>query len=42
MNTDLRQMAAVREPFYARFADAAVSNDGTPEETVQAILEVLK
>ena len=41
-NADLVQMAAAREPFYARFADATVSNDGTPEETVQAILEVLK
>lgn len=42
MNADLRRMAAVRDPLYARFADATVSNDGTPEETVQAILEVLK
>jgi hypothetical protein len=35
-------MAAAREPLYVRFADATVSNDGTPEETLQAILEVLK
>ena len=42
LNADLRQMAAVREPLYARFADATVSNDGSPEATVQAILEVLK
>ena len=41
-NADLAEMAAAREPFYARFADATVSNDGTAEETVQAILEVLK
>ena len=41
-NADLRLMAAAREPFYARFADVTVSNDGTPEETVQEILEVLK
>ena len=42
LNADLRNMAAVREPLYARFADATVSNDRNPEETVQAILEVLK
>ena len=41
-NADLRLMAAAREPFYARFADVTVSNDGTPEETVHEILEVLK
>ena len=35
-------MATAREPFYARFADVTVSNDGTPEETVHEILEVLK
>ena len=42
LNADLGRMAAVREPLYARFADVTVSNDGTPENTVQAILEVLK
>lgn len=41
-NADLRLMATAREPFYARFADVTVSNDGTPEETVLEILEVLK
>ena len=39
LTTDLREMARVREPLYARFADCTVSNDGTPEETVRAILE---
>ena len=42
LNADLKHMAAVREPCYARFADATVSNDGTPEETTEVILEVLK
>ena len=41
VNADLTKMAAVREPMYARFADLTVSNDGTPEETVQKILEAL-
>ena len=30
-----------RAPLYARFADAVVDNDGTPEETVEKILSVL-
>lgn len=42
LNADLAKMAAVRNPMYERFADVSVSNDGTPEETIQAILEVLK
>ncbi|MBQ9663254.1 MAG: shikimate kinase [Oscillospiraceae bacterium] len=42
LNADLEQMATVREPFYRRFADITVSNVGTPEETVRAILEALK
>ena len=41
LKADLREMAARREPMYARFADLTVSNDGTPEETVQVILEAL-
>lgn len=35
----LEQMYSVRKPLYARFADCAVSNDGTPEETVENILK---
>ncbi len=41
LNADLGEMAAKRGPMYARFADLTVSNDGSPEETVQAILEQL-
>ncbi len=41
LNADLKQMAAVRGPMYARFADVTVSNDGTPEETAEAILAAL-
>ena len=39
--TDLRVMAKKRMPLYERFADLTVSNDGTPEETLQTILEVV-
>lgn len=42
LGADLSAMYAVREPLYARFADFTVDNTGTPEETVDAILEVLK
>ena len=42
LNADLSEMAEVRNPMYERFADVTVSNDGTPEEAVQAIMEVLK
>lgn len=42
LGADLAAMYAVREPLYARFADFTVDNTGTPEETVDAILEVLK
>ena len=42
MNADLNRMAEIRNPMYERFADYTVSNDGTPDETVQSILEVLK
>ena len=42
LNADLAWMAETREPYYSSFADFTVSNDGTPEETVRAILEVLK
>ena len=39
--SDLAALYAQREPLYARFADAVIDNNGTPEETVQKILEVL-
>lgn len=42
LGADLSAMYAVREPLYAHFADFTVDNTGTPEETVDAILEVLK
>ena len=41
-NADLEEMAARREPFYARFADYTVDNNGLPEKTVDTILEALK
>lgn len=42
LGADLSAMYAVREPLYASFADFTVDNTGTSEETVDAILEVLK
>lgn len=42
LGADLGAMYAVREPLYARFADHTVDNSGTPEQSVDAILEVLK
>ena len=42
INADLSRMAEIREPYYTRFADFTVSNDGTPDDTVRAILEVLR
>lgn len=41
-NADLKQMFAVRDPLYERFADYTVDNNGEPEQTVQTILEVLQ
>lgn len=35
-------MFAKRAPMYAAFADHAVSNDGTAEETVAAILSIME
>ncbi len=37
----LADMYAIREPLYRQFSDLEISNDGTPEETVSRILEVL-
>ena len=42
VNADLNKMAAIRNPMYDRFADVTVDNNGTPEETVQEILEALR
>ena len=41
-NADLEAMYRIREPHYRRFADLTVSNDGSPDETVDRILEALK
>lgn len=41
-NADLEEMAARREPCYARFADYTIDNNGLPEKTVDTILEALK
>ena len=41
-NADLIKMAQEREPFYSRFADLTVSNNGTPEETAETVLEALR
>lgn len=39
---DLGKMYAVRKPLYEVFADILVENTGTPEETVQKILDALE
>ena len=41
-NADLKEMFAVRDPLYDRFADYTIDNNGDPEDTVHTILEVLK
>ena len=38
---DLEQMYAVRRPLYEAFADCAVDNDGSPEQTLARVLEVI-
>lgn len=38
----LQEMYRIRKPLYDHFADAAVDNNGTLEETLTAILEVLQ
>ena len=38
----LDAMFAKRAPMYAAFADHAVSNDGSAEETVAAILSIME
>ena len=41
-NADLKEMFAARDPFYDRFADYTIDNNGEPADTVNTILEVLK
>ena len=41
MGADLHAIEAVRGPLYRRFADITVSNDGTVDETLDALLEML-
>ena len=41
LKNDLREMYARRAPLYERFADHVVENDGSLDETLAAILEVL-
>lgn len=38
-SSDLSALYEARKPLYERFCDAAFDNDGTPEETVTAILQ---
>lgn len=40
LSRDLGQMYARREPMYRQFADAAVSNDGSVEQTVREIRRI--
>ena len=41
LRSDLHELYEKRRPCYERFADAVVDNNGSPEATVKAILEVL-
>jgi shikimate dehydrogenase len=41
LRSDPHELFLRRRPFYERFADLSVSNDGAPEETVRAIMEKL-
>ena len=42
LKNDLNEMYQKREPMYRRFADAAVDNNGSVEDTLAQILEVLQ
>ena len=42
LRSDLCELYERRRPSYERFADFSVSNDGTPEQTVRAIRDMLK
>ena len=41
LSGDLEEMYARRRPLYERFCDFSVSNDGTPDQTVRAILDAI-
>ena len=41
LQSDIGELYERRRPFYERFADLSISNDGTPEETVRAVMEKL-
>ena len=41
-STSLDALFAARRARYARFADHTIDNNGTPDETVRAILEALR
>ena len=41
LQSDIGELYERRRPFYERFADLSISNDGTPEETVRAIMDKL-
>ena len=41
LQSDIGELYERRRPFYERFADLSISNDGTPAETVRAILDKL-
>ena len=42
LSTEPDELYARRRPLYERFADFTVDNDGAPEETVEAILNILR
>jgi shikimate dehydrogenase len=42
LHADLKQMEALRNPLYEQFADLTVDNNGSPQDTADAILEALK
>ena len=41
LQSDIGELHERRRPFYERFADLSISNDGTPAETVRAIMDKL-
>ena len=41
LQSDIGELYERRRPFYERFADLSISNDGTPAETVRAIMDKL-
>ena len=41
LQSDIGELHERRRPFYERFTDLSISNDGTPAETVRAIMDKL-